>query len=92
MMNQSKVMNAAIPYRDADEFYAINENCCRFGPTGIDGFSGSFWARVQGKQSEFFVAEYWIRYEDESGIIRSQLSKADMVSVSNCGEATSSFD
>jgi len=81
-----------IPYRDIEEFFAVNPDCCRFAREGLYGELGSvdFWTRVGGYSAGFVSAKYRVRYRDADGKVRSKFSAVSW-SFTACGEPTRLF-
>ncbi len=80
--------NEPIPYRDIEEFLALNPNCCQvtlnYITTGYEANPISCWERLTG-WSAIVGIRYVSRYRDNKGI--AQVKKIEIFpSISNCGE------
>ena len=75
-----------ILYRDAEEFIAMNPDCCHFGRRGLYGEVGvsDFFRRITGDSGGFFNAKYQIRYRDANGRIQSRWTGTTFQET-NCG-------
>jgi len=78
-----------IHYRSADEFFALNPNCCEMRGYIISGSEGpfepSFWDRAFGDCSGGVVRVTSIaRFRDQAGIERELLATSEAM-LSNCG-------
>lgn len=80
--------NNAIPYKDIEEFYRVNKQCCKFKQTGKKGYPRGFWARVSGATSGFVHVHYRVRYKAKDGSIESK-EHTLTPAVSNCGDVWS---
>lgn len=79
-----------IYYRSADEFFAINPDCCEmrsYLSTGEGGFVYGFWDRAFGDCSGGVVRVMGlVRYRDQSGAVH-RFYHAYEVPLNNCGKA-----
>jgi len=78
-----------VPYKNLNEFFAINPNCCKvtqdYRSIGGEGDNTSAWGCISGKKSAIVGVRYLLRYRDENGDIQSKL-KEIFPGISNCGE------
>ncbi|MDD5755470.1 MAG: hypothetical protein PHN45_12065, partial [Methylococcales bacterium] len=77
-----------IPYRDIEEFFVLNPNCCQvtlnYITTGYEANPISCWERLTG-WSAIVGIRYMSRYRDNKGIV--QVKKIEIFpGISNCGE------
>lgn len=77
-----------VPYRDLDEFTALNPDCCSFGRRGLytDVSDTPFLMKLTGSSAGFFNARYQIRYRDAAGQIQSR-STGTTYHYTNCGRS-----
>ena len=78
-----------IPYRNAEEFLAVNPGCCNFGRRGMYGETDDtplLW-KVTGYSAGFFNARYQIRYRDAAGQAQSRWTGITF-HYTNCGRGT----
>jgi len=75
-----------IRYRDMDEFFAINENCCTITTRARKGYWPGFWSRLRGYFSCFVNVKYQVRFVVDDGRGMS-LPHSTYVAISNCGRA-----
>ena len=75
-----------ILYRDAEEFIAMNPDCCNFGRRGLYGEVGEsdVFRKITGDSAGFFNAKYQIRYRDSNGQIQSRWTGTTFQET-NCG-------
>lgn len=78
-----------IPYRDIEEFLALNPNCCQvttnYKSIGGEGDTVSCWNRLIGFKSSVVGIRYLKRYRDNKGIIQTKRLEI-FPGISNCGE------
>ncbi|MEJ8840461.1 hypothetical protein [Ramlibacter sp. AN1133] len=79
-----------VPYRDVDEFRAVNPGCCSFTPTPeFDEFPAtSFLDKATGRAAGFVNIRFLVRFRDSSGQLVSRLS-AYSFGYTNCGRPMS---
>jgi hypothetical protein len=75
-----------IRYRDAEEFFAVNGNCCEITARAREGYRPDFLTRVFGRFSCFVKAKYQVRFVVDDGREMS-LPHSTYVAISNCGHA-----
>ena len=75
-----------ILYRDTDEFFAVNPDCCGFARNGLYGELGSteLWPRLTGYSAGFVNVKFRVRYRDAAGKEQSKLSAVSW-SYTTCG-------
>ena len=76
-----------IPYRDLNEFLAVNPDCCSFSRMGLYGELGnidSLWPKIKGCSSGFVNVKFRVRYLDAQGNIQTKFS-AFSSHQANCG-------
>jgi hypothetical protein len=76
-----------ILYRDIEEFFAVNPDCCRFAREGLYGELGrvdALWPKITGYSAGFVSAKYRVRYRDADGKVQSKLSAVSW-SYTTCG-------
>ncbi|WP_430389956.1 hypothetical protein [Dyella sp. 20L07] len=61
----------AIPYASAEEFYAVNPDCCALVERGAEGWEPSLLDWVLGYQFYIVRVRYAIRAPDKAGAIRT---------------------
>jgi hypothetical protein len=79
-------------YRDAEEFKAINPDCCNFGRQDLYGEVGDteFWWKITGFSAGFFNARYQIRYRDSTGQVHSRWTGSTF-HYANCGHSNQGY-
>lgn len=77
-----------IPYRDVDEFFAINPNCCSVTRDGMHDEVGepSLWDKVTGYSRAYVNIKLKVRYRDVSGAPQYGLT-AHSFNYTNCGHS-----
>lgn len=77
-----------IPYRDMEDFLALNPNCCQvttnYKTLGGEGNPISCWERLTGWSAVVGI-RYLERYRDNKGIIQTKFVEI-FPGISNCGE------
>lgn len=82
-----------IPYRDINEFYSMNPDCCKVTKKFHDGDG---WVvlpvlgRITGAYSDYVTVTYNLRYRDEQGNEQQKIIKTYPV-ITNCGETGNRF-
>lgn len=82
-----------IPYRDIDEFFKLNPNCCKVSKQVQDegGWMAADLAdRMCGRVSDFVDVTYFVRYRDAHGVEQKKAIRT-MPALSNCGEPVDLF-
>jgi hypothetical protein len=79
-----------IPYRDIDEFFAVNPDCCSFARSGLYGeeWDSSLWFKITGYSAGFTNVKFRVRYRDAAGIVQTKFS-AESFNLTNCGRGVS---
>lgn len=83
--------SSPIPYREIDEFFALNPNCCYvtrhyqsiFNSDGGDDVT--FGDCMSGRKTSVVVVHYLLRYRDEKGKLQTETLE-DYSSMNNCGK------
>lgn len=77
-----------IEYRDLDEFFAMNPNCCSFTRNGLYDEIGSpsLWDKVSGFSAGHVNVKFLVRFYDDQGNVQSRLS-ASSFNYTNCGRS-----
>ena len=88
-----------VAYRDIDEFFAVNPNCCQITQrykivsqsAEINGSIDkiSFWDQLNGTTT-IVVVQYLLRYRDALGVVQSRLKETYSV-MDDCGESRGVF-
>jgi hypothetical protein len=75
-----------ILYRDIDEFFAINPDCCSFSRNGLYGEIGhtELWDKITGYSAGFTNVKFRVRYRDAEGRVQTKFS-AVSYNETNCG-------
>lgn len=78
-----------IMYRDIDEFFAINPDCCSFARNGLYGELGSvdIWPQLTGYSAGFTNAKFQVRYRDTDGKVKTKFSAVSW-SYTSCGASS----
>lgn len=78
-----------ILYRDIDEFFVINPDCCSFTRSGLYGeeWDSSLWLKITGYSAGFTNVKFRVRYHDATGIVQTKFS-AESFNLNNCGRGT----
>lgn len=87
-LNKYEINNYNIvPYKDRDEFFVKNPQCCAVNPSGgYDMPAPNFWDRIQGIRSPDVVrVKYTAQYIDKVGDIQKTNRETDLA-ISNCGK------
>lgn len=73
-------------YKDLDEFFALNPDCCRFERNGLFGerISADLWPKITGYSAGFVSVKFRVRYRDADGNERSKFSAVSW-SYTACG-------
>lgn len=82
-----------IPYRDINEFFSQNPDCCKVTKVYHDGeglVALDFVDRICGRVSDFVEVKYFVRYRDEQGVERKK-SIRTFPAISNCGKTVTAF-
>ncbi len=80
-----------VPYRDINEFFALNPRCCTVSDEYIiEGAERSIahitlWSRLIRTISSVVTIKYLERYRDSEGVIQTKPVKHDWV-ITNCGD------
>lgn len=75
-----------ILYRDIDEFFAVNPDCCSFTRNGLYGelARADLWPRLTGYSAGFTNVKFRVRYHDGAGNMQTKFSAISW-SYSSCG-------
>lgn len=79
-----------IKYKDINDFYEINPNCCELKASGHEGMPFGFWERVDGVHGIYDIKNT-VRYYDDQGVYKEVTSKDNFFVVNNCGEVGYGF-
>ena len=76
-----------IVYRDVEEFFAVNPDCCSFARNGLYGELGStsLWSKITGYSAGFANVKFRVRYRDAAGRAHEKYSGWS-ANFSNCGK------
>jgi hypothetical protein len=75
-----------IRYKDANEFFEENPDCCKFSMVIGEGYTASIIDRIFGYISTFVTIRYKVRYFDDDNIERYN-DGGQAVAIKNCGQA-----
>lgn len=75
-----------ILYRDIDEFFALNPDCCSFTRNGMYGevTRAELWPRLTGYSAGFTNVKFRVRYRDGAGKVQTKFSAVSW-SYTSCG-------
>ena len=80
-----------LPYKNTDEFFADNPNCCQIGPLAPEGYyEPTLVRKLTGTVSDVVAVRYLRRTVDSAGAIASERVLAQF-SVNNCGRIASNL-
>jgi hypothetical protein len=77
-----------IPYRDMEEFFVVNPDCCSVTREGLYDEVGrpSLWDKITGFSAGYVNIKFLVRYHDATGNLQSQFS-ATSYNFTNCGHS-----
>lgn len=82
-----------IPYRNIEEFFSLNPNCCKVTKEFHDRdgeVKVGFFDRITGSISDYVVVKYFSRYLDDQGIEQKNLITT-YPAISSCGNMKIAF-
>jgi hypothetical protein len=78
-----------LPYKNTDEFFADNPNCCQVGPVVAEGYyEPTLVRRLAGTVSDVVAVTHPKQTIDQAGVISSE-KVLDQFSINNCGRIVS---
>jgi hypothetical protein len=75
-----------IAYRDLEEFFLVNPDCCKVNPTEkyIEGGGLTLIERLTGTATSVIEVAYLVRYRDSNGVVQSVKTKTQL-HITSCG-------
>lgn len=75
-------------YRDMDEFFAVNSDCCSVTRNGLYDEVGrpGLWDKITGFSAGYVNIKFRVRYRDAAGNVQSEFS-AFSFNYTNCGHS-----